>query len=77
MAAYTKLGARGVEVDGGVAGVAGVAVVDAQASGATSGWSTAAPPTIVQLLTHSHSHKVTYSHIHTDSHIDTCLLPPT
>ena len=74
MAAYTELGARGVEVDGGVAGVA---VVDAEASGATSGWSTAAPPTIVQLLTHSHSHKVTHSHIHTDSHIDTCLLPPT
>ena len=41
MAAYTELGARGVEVDGGVAGVA---VVDAEASGATSGWSTAAPP---------------------------------
>ena len=35
MAAYTELGARGVEVDGGVAGVA---VVDAEASGATSGW---------------------------------------
>ena len=32
---------------------------------------------VVQLLTHSHSHKVTHSHIHTDSHIDTCLLPPT
>lgn len=44
MAAYTELEARGVEVDGGVAGVAGVAVVDAEASGATSGWSTAAPP---------------------------------
>ena len=41
MAAYAKLGARGVGVDGGVANVA---VVDAEASGATSGWSTAAPP---------------------------------
>ena len=40
MAAYTELGARSVEVDGGVAGVA---VVDAQASGATSGGWPAAP----------------------------------
>ena len=35
MAAYTELGARGVGVD---VGVANVAVVDAEASGATSSW---------------------------------------
>ena len=75
MAAYTELGASRVEVDGSVAGVA---VVDAEASGATSGWSTAAPPTIVQLLTHSHI-AVTKSHIHTFTPIHTltpacCLL---
>ena len=65
MAAYTKLGARGVEVDGGVAGVA---VVDAEASGATSGWP-AAPAGYLLLaslathtLTQSQSHTFTHSH---------------
>ena len=66
MAAYTKLGARGVEVDGGVAGVAGVAVVDAEASGATSAVmvdgraSYYSPAT--HTLTQSQSHTFTHSH---------------
>ena len=64
MAAYTKLGARGVEVDGGVAGVA---VVDAEASApravgrprllATSYYSLA-----THILTQSQSHTFTHSH---------------
>ena len=63
MAAYTELGARGVEVDGGVAGVA---VVDAEASGATSAVmvdgraSYYSPAT--HTLTQSQSHTFTHSH---------------
>ena len=71
MAAYAKLGARGVGVDGGVANVA---VVDAEASSATSSWprprllATSYYSLATHILTHSHSHTVTHSHSFTQSH---------
>ena len=70
MAAYTELGARGVEVDGGVAGVAGIAVVDAEASGATSGWRrrprllyySPATHTLTQSQSHTFTHSNRFTH---------------